>query len=180
MIASGSSLRGLSEVTMTTSARSRATLPISGRLLTVAVAAGPEDHDHAPFRELARRPEHVVERVRLVRIVDHHGEGLPFVDGFESPRHALERGDPGGDVVLGDVEQDSGRDHAEDVLDVEAATQVRLNLDPAGRESRARRAELELVGPDLGVVGKAEGNAGARGSYTRAPRPTAVPTRRRC
>ena len=35
---------------------------------------------------------------------------------------------------------------------------VRLNLDPAGRESRARRAELELVGPDLGVVGQAEGD----------------------
>ena len=101
-------------------------------LLTVAVAAGPEDHDHAPFGELTCRPEHVVERVRLMGVVDHDGEGLPFVDRFESARHALERGDPGGDVVLGDVEQDCGRDHAEDVLDVEAATEFRL-------ESRSRR-----------------------------------------
>ena len=132
MIASGSSLRGLSEVTIDHVGEVAGDPSHQRALLTVAVAAGPEDHDHAPCRELACRPEHVVERVRLVRVVDHHGEGLPFVDSFESPGHTLERGDPGRDLVFGDVEQDSGCDHAEDVLDVEAATKVRLNLDPAG------------------------------------------------
>ena len=71
MIASGSSLRGLSEVTMTTSARSRAILPISGRFWRSRSPPAPKTSEHASVGQLARRAQHVVERVRLVRVVDH-------------------------------------------------------------------------------------------------------------
>ena len=58
--------------------------------------------------------------------------------------------------VLVDVEQDRRGDHAEDVLDVEAAAQARSDLDPARRERGAGRAEDEVVGSDLGIVREAE------------------------
>ena len=51
MIASGSSLRGLSEVTMTTSARSTRDLAHQRPLAAVAVAARAEDDDHASLPE---------------------------------------------------------------------------------------------------------------------------------
>ena len=74
MIASGGSERGLSEVTIATSASRAAISPISGRFAAVAVAAGAEHDDHAAVGQLARRREHVLERAGLVRVVDEHRE----------------------------------------------------------------------------------------------------------
>ena len=54
----------------------------------VAIAAAAEDADDAPVGELARGPEGSLEGVRLVGIVDEHGEGLTFVDGLEGDRNA--------------------------------------------------------------------------------------------
>ena len=88
MIASGCSLRGLSEVTTTTSARSAAILPISGRLPRSRSPPAPKTTSTRPLVELARRPQHVVERVGRVRVVDEHGEGLALVDGLEAAGHA--------------------------------------------------------------------------------------------
>ena len=156
MIASGFSLRGLSEVTTTWSARSTAILPISGRLPRSRSPPAPNTTSTRPLGELARGAQHVVERVRRVRVVDEHGEGLPLLDGLEAAGDAFERADAGRDLVLVEVEQDAGGDGAEDVLDVETAVEARLDLDPAGAEASAGGVEHEVVGLDLGVVGEAE------------------------
>ena len=69
----GSSLRGLSLVTMATSASRPTASPIERALLGIAVAAAAEDADE-PAR--AARPrtlrEHARERVGRVRVVDEH------------------------------------------------------------------------------------------------------------
>ena len=89
MIASGSSERGLSEVTIATSARSRGRRAHQRALAAVAVAAGAEDDDQPPGRQLARGAQHVLQRVGRVRVVDEDGEGLALVDRLEAARDAL-------------------------------------------------------------------------------------------
>ena len=114
-----------------------------------------------------------------MRVVDEHRERLALLDRFEAARHAVERADPGCDLVLFQVEQDAGGDGAQDVLDVEAAVQAGLDLDPARAEAGAGGVEDELLGPDLGVVGEAEGDEGssAAASSSSASRlPQASPT----
>ena len=54
MIASGSSERGLSEVTIATSASRARDLPHQRPLAAVAVAAAAEHDDHAPARSTPR------------------------------------------------------------------------------------------------------------------------------
>ena len=93
-----------------------------------------------------------------MRVVDQHGERLPLVDGLEPAGHAGERLHAGGDLVLVHIEQDPRRDGAEHVFDVEAAAQRALDRDPAGAEADPGAVEHELFGPDLGVVGEAEGD----------------------
>ena len=56
-------------------------------LVAVAVAAGAEDRDHPPRGQPPRRPQHVLQRVRRVRVVDQDREPLPLVDRLEPPRH---------------------------------------------------------------------------------------------
>ena len=89
MIASGSSERGLSEVTIATSAqRAPATAPISGRLPRSRSPPAPKTTITRPSRELARGAQHVLERVGRVRVVDEHREGLALVDRLEAAGHA--------------------------------------------------------------------------------------------
>ena len=56
MIASGSSLRGLSEVRMATSASSDGDAAHERTLGAIAVAAAAEDGEHPAVAEVARRP----------------------------------------------------------------------------------------------------------------------------
>ena len=87
MIASGSSERGLSEVTITTSASRAAISPISGRLPRSRSPPAPNTHEHAAASvELARGAQHVLQRVGRVRVVDEHGEVLALVDRLEAAR----------------------------------------------------------------------------------------------
>ena len=105
-------------MTITTSASSATTRPISGRLLAVAVAAGAEDADHAARAQLARGVEHVLERARLVRVVDEHRERLALVDRLEPARDAVDRLDAPLDRVLADPERARGRGRGERVLEL--------------------------------------------------------------
>ena len=155
MIASGSSLRGLSEVTIARSARSHRDGAHQRPLAAIAVAARAEDRDHAAAAELAGRLQHDVERVGRVRVVDDDGERLAHVDRLESARHARHRPHAGRDRVVVDIEQDSGGDRAEHVLDVEASAQRRLDLDPTGPEPAALRPQLETLRPDLCCIRRA-------------------------
>ena len=109
-------------------------------LAAVAVAAGADDADHAAARcELARGAQDVLERARLVGVVDDHRERLPLVDRLEAPGHAAHRLEPARDRVVVDAEQPRSGERAERVLDVEAAAQ--LDVDPVER----LRAELRVV-----------------------------------
>ena len=90
MIASGSSLRGLSEVTSTRSASRRGGVAHQRALAAVAVAAGAEHHVQAAARDLARRAQHVLERVGRVRVVHEHAEVLALVHRLEAAGHAAE------------------------------------------------------------------------------------------
>ncbi len=74
-----------------------------------------------------------------VRVVDDDGEVLSLVDRLESAGNAGHGADALDDRVLVDVEQERGRDRAEDVLDVEDAEQRRLDSDARRRERRAAR-----------------------------------------
>ena len=90
MIASGSSERGLSEVTTARSASRSAIAPISGRLSRSRSPPQPKTQiRRRPAGDLARRDEHVLERVGRVRVVDEDGERLALVDRLEAARHPL-------------------------------------------------------------------------------------------
>ena len=98
MIASGSSDRGLSDVTITRSARRVAISPISGRLPRSRSPPHPNTTCTRPSVERARGREHVLERVGRVRVVDEHRKPLALVDGLEPARHlsgVLDRADDG-------------------------------------------------------------------------------------
>ena len=110
MIACGSSLRGLSEVTIATSASSVAIRPISGRLPRSRSPPQPKTQITRPVGQLARGAEDVLERARLVRVVDDHREGLSLVDRLEPAGDAGDRGDPACDRVVGEAEQARRRD----------------------------------------------------------------------
>ena len=68
-------------------------------LAAIAVPAGAEHDDHPPGGELASRGQHLLQRIRLVRVVDDDGERLPGVDRLEAARRpwppAQRRGQPG-------------------------------------------------------------------------------------
>src|SRR5439155_513274 len=80
--------------------------------------------------------------VRLVGVIDNDRERLTRLDRLEPAGNALERCDPGCDRVVLDAEQPRDGDGREHVLDVEAAAQLRPQLDPAGPQPRAVAVEL--------------------------------------
>ena len=108
--------------------------------------------------EVASGAQDVLERVGRVGIVDEDGERLALVHGLEPPRHAAELFHAARDRVVLDPEQAGRRDRAEHVLDVEAAAQPRLELEPSGGEARSARAEVEPFGLKIRVVGETEGH----------------------
>ena len=154
-IAAGSSLRGLSEVTIGTSESSPRCGP-SADACRVAVAARSEDTDTRPVVELARGAEDVLERARLVRVVDHDREGLSLVDRLEPAGDARHGGDPGRDRVVRQFEQLSGGDDAQDVLDVEAAAEAGADRDPGGGEVVRAGVLSRSVAADVRVVREPE------------------------
>ena len=95
MIASGSSERGLSEVTIARSEPLGAGPAHLRPLVAVAVAAGAEDRDHPALGQPPGGAEDVVERVGRVGVVDEHGEVLALVDRLEAAGHPPRLGQPG-------------------------------------------------------------------------------------
>ena len=86
MIASGSSERGLSEVTTARSESSAPTRPICGRLSRSRSPPAPKTEISLPCGQPPRRAQHVLQRVRGVGVVDEHRERLALVDRLEAPR----------------------------------------------------------------------------------------------
>ncbi len=145
-------------MTTTVSASSRATCPISGRFSRSRSPPAPNTTTRRPDPERTGGAEDRRERVGGVRVVDDDGEVLSLVDRLESAGNAGHGADALDDRVLVDVEEERGRDRAENVLDVEDAEQRRLDRDARRREGRAARAELEAVGPHLRLRPQPEGD----------------------
>ena len=85
-----------------------------------------------------------------MRVVDDDGERLPLVDRLESTRDAFHARDPRCDRVLVDVEEQTGSDGTEDVLDVERPAKARLDVDPGSVEAAAARIQDETLRANLG------------------------------
>ena len=101
-IAAGSSERGLSDVSTTSSASERGDPAHLRALAAVAVAAAAEDDVHAPAARGASArqvPERALERARLVRVVDEDREAARVRDALQAARDARDgrerRGDRG-------------------------------------------------------------------------------------
>ncbi len=156
-IADGFSLRGLSSVTITTSAFSAAALPISGRLPGIAVAAGAE-HDHEPADgERTERLEHARHRIGLVGVVDKDegAVGLP-PDQLQPPGRAAERCERREGCVLVDAGGDGETRRDQRVRGLEGAGErqhhlARLaeRLDP---EPLLEAARADVLDADLAPV----------------------------
>ena len=113
-----------------------------------------------------------------MRVVDDDRERLSFVDRLEAARDARHRADALGDGLLVEIQEDAGGDHAEHVLDVEAPSQRRFDLDPRRPEPASTRADLEVFRSDLGGVGQPERDqrrAARLGELEREPASVLVP-----
>ena len=171
MIASGSSLRGLSEVTIATSARRVDDRAHERALGPVAVAAAAEDADaggrrraDAPPRARSRAPRACARSRRARRTA---GPRRPARSARARRRRARRRGRSPRPAMSS---RRAGRDSAEDVLDVEAAPEPRPQREAGRPEAGRGRRQLELVRADLGVVGEAEGeDARPRARAARPP-----------
>jgi hypothetical protein len=94
MMAKGSSPRGLSEVSTTTSLPAPAARPISGRLLRSRSPPQPNMVITRPplwAHKLARYGDDIAQGVVGVGVVDHHGKILPAIDRLESTGHIVQR-----------------------------------------------------------------------------------------
>jgi hypothetical protein len=130
----------------------------------VAVAARAEHDVQAAARDLARGAQHVVERVRRVRVVDQHGEPLALVDRLEAPGHAVRASERAHDRLHRHVERPRRRDRRQCVLHVEQARQAGRDLELAvgrrTREARTARVEAHVEGAVVGV--RVDGIGGRR------------------
>ena len=130
MIASGSSLRGLSDVTTTKSASRAATAPISGRF---ARSRSPP-HPNAQITRLvagqrARSTQRVVQRVGRVRVIDHDGKRLAHVDRLEASGHGAQLLDACLDCLQWMAGLPGSRRCGQAVEHVEVADEGRCDLD---------------------------------------------------
>ncbi len=162
-MASGRSLRGLSEVTHARSA-SRAAIAAHDRALAaVAVAAAAEHHAEARagLEQLARGGEHVLERVRGVGVVDHHQERLAGLHALEAPRDGRDPGEDPADPRGLHLEGQADAHRPEQVHHVVLAHQRGGDLDRAARrgdlEPDAVHPGLPAERPQLGGGAEAEG-----------------------
>ena len=124
-------------------------LPHERALAAIAISSGAEDDDDPAVAEVARGSEDGRERVRRVCVVHHDRERLPFVDRLETPCDSFDARDSLHDRFLVEVQQNAGSDGTEHVLDVEEATEWRLDRQAAGAKPAAVSADLETLGANL-------------------------------
>ena len=178
-IAAGSSLRGLSSVTITMSAFSTAIRAHDRPLALVAVAAAAEDADEAARGEGAQRVEDMRERVGLVGVVDERDGAVDLADRLEPAGHALQprEGRRGPRRRRPRLDREDEPRGEERVLDLEGADQRQIGLDllaqAAFRQMEAER-EASASRPRRAPRGASGCRRRVRWSSTRKPRSAAA------
>ena len=142
MIASGGSLRGLSEVMTTMSDRRAGNRAHQRPLAAVAVAAAAEHGDDAARLQVANRLEQLAQRVVGMGVVDDHREaGDRAPHPLHAPRDAADRSDAPRRGVEGQAQRQRSAERREHVVDVETAEQRARDLDVAAAGcARVKRA----------------------------------------
>ena len=94
-IVAGSSLRGLSSVTIATSAKPRGRGAHQRALAAVAIAAGAEHHVQPARGVWTQRGQQPFQRVRRMGVVDVHGSAVwQTRRQFQPPAHAVQERKP--------------------------------------------------------------------------------------
>ncbi len=151
MIASGSSLRGLSLVTIARSAFAVAARPMSGRLARSRSPPAPSTTINRPCVSDRAARSTFSTLVGRVGVVDHHEEPLPHLDRLDAagyPTHGRDR--VRRDAVV-DPERPSGRERGQRVLDVERPAQRRADRHAVGEEGDPLGRRVDLGGAHVRV-----------------------------
>ena len=127
-MAAASSLRGLSSVTMATSAARGDDVAHQRALATIAIAAAPEDDNQAFFCQRPQSREHFLQRVGLMRVIDENRRAITLTDEFEPPRRALERFERRKDLPRVIAARDGQPRGDERVRDLEGAGKRQIDL----------------------------------------------------
>ena len=137
-IAAGSSERGLSSVTMTTSARRAAISPMIGRLPGSRSPPQPNTTTRRPRTNGRKARKRLFERVGLVRVVDEHRRAADLADPLQPSRRAvqaLQRLEHRVGIAAGRDAQPGGDQR---VRDLEVARQRQLQAPSGARRTRGR------------------------------------------
>ena len=117
-------------------------------LAAVTITTAAEDDDHAPRGEGPHGTQHVVERVRRVRVVDDHAEGLVRGDDLEPSGHTREPGTSRRNRLEWHAGQAGSARRREGVFDVETADEPSCELAGAPRRAQAKGGAARAV-PDV-------------------------------
>ena len=140
----GSSLRGLSSVTMTPSASRAAMSPIIGRLPGSRSPPQPNTTTRRRRTKGRKRLERLFERVGLVGIVDEDRRAMRRADEVEPPLGALEVTERGEDAVRIAARRDGEPGGHEGVLDLEPPGERQQHHADRARNARASGAARSL------------------------------------
>ena len=156
MMRSGSSLRGLSEVTIGSSAQLAGHPAHQRPLARVAVAAAAEHHRDLAPRQLAHRAQRRRQGGVGVGVVDEHREPLAAVHRLEPAGDRRLRADRGGHRGVRQRQGLGAGRRGHDVPQVEPAEERGRERQLAARRGEhaadAARVELELERPHLALL----------------------------
>ena len=93
----------------------------------IPITPAAKSHDDPGRAETSGRPQHVVQAVGCVGIVDQHLESLPSLHRFQSAGHPLDRFDPPGDGLILDAHLTCGGHRRKAVVHVEGSAQPRAD-----------------------------------------------------
>ena len=158
----GSSLRGLSSVTMTSSASSAAIVPISGRLPASRSPPQPNTTRSAPRQCRRAASQRVRERIRGVRIVDdRERRAAAAAEHLHAAARRAALAERPHRIAQRDLPGEQHREHRERVVDVELAHQAHRAAAPSpqldstsmtqARRARVARARRARSAPRAGT-----------------------------
>ena len=139
IIAIGSSLRGLSEVSTGRSASRPAISPMIGRLPRSRSPPHPNTQMILPARNATQRRQHRLQRVGLVRVIDQHRDPRFRLDRFESAGGPWASPHPIRHRLRFDTQGRRQSRRAQDIEQIDFADQRRIDFDLSCRAPTASR-----------------------------------------